>query len=222
MLQEYANDFLTVYGLIQRVRRLAQSYLRLRKGGFSSEGGILVRAAMEHAVTAQYAYLTPDGIERLNITLSRSHKDYAEAIAESSTKPGIHEWAASIERPDGPGLPRFSGQGMMGQLDAVKFLKTTYKVLSQVGHVSHESQFDAFVEFDGKYHLTPEPEEAFTHEVLYALAGFCLMSDWVVTRLEGNEAELNLIRQLGGQLSLPWRLDTHLPVENRRFPNEEE
>lgn len=220
VLPEYADDFLTLYGLIQRVRRLAQSYLRLRKQGFSSEGQILVRAAMEHAVTAQYAFLTPSGIARLHVTLGRAHKNYAVVLAESSTKPEIHEWAARIEAPDGSSLPPFSGEGMMGQLDSIKFLKTTYKVLSQVGHVSHESQFDAFVEDDGRYHLTTEPQPSFTHEVLYALVGFCLLSDWVLARLEGNEAELHLIRQLGGQLRLPWRLDTHLTAEKRRFPNE--
>lgn len=222
VLPEYRDDFLMLYGLIQRVRRLAQAYLRLRKQGFSSEGGVLVRAAMEHAVTAQYAYLTPSGIARLNVTLVRAQKDFVAALAEGSAKPEILEWAANIDAPDGASLPPFSGGGMMGQLDSIKFLKKTYKVLSQVGHVSHESQLDAIVEVDGEYHLATEPQPTFTHEVLYALAGFCLMSDWVLARLEGDEAEVDRLRQLGGQLRLPWRLDTHLAPEKRRFPKEDE
>lgn len=57
-------------------------------------------------------------------------------------------------------------------------------------HVSHESQFDAIVEVDGRYHLTTEPQQSFTLKVLYALADFCLMSNLILARLEGNEAEL--------------------------------
>ncbi len=49
------DEFLLLFGLTHRVRRLAQAYLRLRKGDFEVEGQILVRSALEHAVTAQWA-----------------------------------------------------------------------------------------------------------------------------------------------------------------------
>jgi hypothetical protein len=52
--EENHRDFLELFGLIQRVGRLARGYLALRHQGFTAEGTILVRSALEHAVTAQW------------------------------------------------------------------------------------------------------------------------------------------------------------------------
>lgn len=60
---------------------------------------------------------------------------------------------------------------MMGELDTVKFLKTTHKVLSQTGHVSHESQIDAIIEVDGELRLNSALDIGIEHEVFYALIG---------------------------------------------------
>ncbi|MET0887791.1 MAG: hypothetical protein ABWX92_15225 [Mycetocola sp.] len=220
VLAEYQSDFLVLFGLIHRVRRLARAYILLRKQAFTTEGEVLVRAAMEHAVTAQYAFLTVGGIERLNNTLGQAQKKYAAVIAASSPSAELDAWAAALPDPTGPQLPPFSGAGIIGQLDTIKFLKTTYKVLSQTGHVSHESQTDAIIEVDGEYRLQPEPEPFFEHEVLYALTGFCLLAAWIIARLEGNTWEEARLQEFGVQLHVPWRLDTHLPAERRRFPNE--
>ncbi|WP_448808358.1 hypothetical protein [Agromyces bauzanensis] len=210
-----------LYGLIKRVQRLAQAYMRLRRLGFGSEGEVLVRSALEHSATAQYAYLTPDGVQRLNATLLAKQREWAITIAESSSVPKMREWADSLDEPVGPGLPPFSGDGIIGTLDTVKFLKTTYKVLSQVGHVSHEAWTDTFEDVDGKLHIRDQPEPSWEHEIVYSLAGFCMLSAWVLARLEGDDAEIDRLHHFGNELHLPWRLDLHLPREKRRFPDDE-
>ena len=60
VLDESAWDFRVLGGLIERVRRAALAYLLLEKRGYRTEGRALVRSALEHAVTAQWEYLTHD------------------------------------------------------------------------------------------------------------------------------------------------------------------
>lgn len=218
--ESYA-DFTTLFGLLQRVRRLAHAYMRLRNDGFGSEGEVLIRAALEHAVTAQWAYLTPGGVKRLDVTLTAKQKEFAEVMASTSENPDMRAWAEQRPAPDGKQLPKFTGDGIMADLDDIQFLKATYKVLSQVGHVSHEAWLDAFVNIDGQLHIRDQPVPSMEHEMLYSLAGFCLLSAWIMARIQGDEQEIRRLQERGVQLHLPWRLDTHMPPERRRFPDEE-
>lgn len=217
---ENYRDFSLLYGLVKRVQRLAHAYMKLRRLRFASEGEVLVRAALEHAVTAQYAYLTKGGVDRLAVTLERKQKEWAEAIASSLTDPKAKQWADEMPVPTGKGLPEFTGEGMMGELDEIEFLKVTYKVLSQVGHVSHESWTDTFVDVDGQLQIRESPDDYLDHEILYCLAGFCLLVAWITARLEQDDDEIDRLRQYGVAMHLPWRLDTHLPAKKRRFPSE--
>ncbi|MFC9560087.1 DUF5677 domain-containing protein [Agromyces sp. NPDC056965] len=219
---ENQTDFIALFGLLQRTRRLAQAYLRLRKAGYSSEGKVLLRAALEHSVTAQWAYLTPGGIARLNISQVRAQRDYLQVIASTSSKTELQEWADSIETPEGKGLPKFTGtDGIMNELDSVMFLKSSYKVLSQVGHVTHEAALDFIVEVEGELQLRDSPEASMEHELLYALAGFCMLSAWIMARLQGDDDEIRRLQEISTGLQVPWRLDVHLEPARRRFPDED-
>lgn len=221
---ENKHDYLFLFGLIQRVRRLAQAYLALRRVGFANEGDILVRSALEHAVAAQWAYLAPGGMDRLHISLARAQADLASNMIGYSSDP---EWAAREKElrasiPAGRGLPKFSGrQGIMADLDSVKFLAVSYSVLSQVGHVTHQAPLDHVVEIDGIVTLRTVPEARENQEVLYALTGFCMLAAWLSARLEDDAVEILRLKDLSVQLHVPWRLDTHLPAARGRFPGED-
>ncbi len=209
------RDFLVLFGLIQRVRRLARAYLALRHRGFVSEGTILIRSALEHAVTAQWAYLTPGGVDRLHVSLARSQADVASAMIEYSSDPQWETRAASLREgiPPGPGLPKLTGpQGMVKELDDVLFLSMSYRVLSQVGHVSYLAPLD-FIDTGGdEISLREQPEPLEEAETLYALAGFSMLSAWIEARLEDRTDEIRRLHEIACQLSIPWRLDTHLPA----------
>lgn len=218
------REFLVLFGLVQRVRRLAQAHLRLDRAGFANEASVLIRAALEHAVTAQWAFLTPGGVDRLHVTLARAQADLAGSMTGYSKDP---EWVTRERQlraaiPAGPGLPKFTGpQGIMAELDSIKFLAVSYRVLSQVGHVTHQAPLDFVVENEGVVRLRTEPEASEHTEMLYALTGFCMLVSWLHARLEGDDAEVVRLKEIALRLQVPWRLDTHLPDDRRRFPGED-
>ncbi|MHA6668609.1 hypothetical protein ACX3O0_07040 [Homoserinimonas sp. A447] len=218
------REFLVLFGLVQRVRRLAQAYLRLDSAGFGNEASALVRAALEHAVTAQWAYLTPGGVDRLHVTLARAQADLASGMTSYSKDP---EWVTRERQlrdaiPPGPGLPKFTGtDGIMAALDSISFLAVSYRVLSQVGHVTHQAPLDFIVETEGVVRLRKQPEAENHAEVMYALTGFCMLVAWLHARLEGDDAEVIRLKEMSVRLHVPWRLDTHLTDDRRRFPGED-
>lgn len=224
---ESAWDFRVLGGLLERVRRAAHAYLVLDQRGFAVEGRFMVRSAIEHAVTAQWAYLTPDGIDRLEVKMVQARLDYAKQSRDVNDP----EWAeviAGIEAQfpttgDGirkPGVPKFTGAGqMLAIMDTTGYLQRAYAVLSRVGHVSDQAVSDYFVtEPDGTVVVTSAPAEDFDLEVFHTLATCCALAAWVRARLEGDEKGMELASTQG----LLYRLDTHLAPTQRRFPDEEE
>lgn len=212
------DEFLFLFGLTHRVRRLAQAYLRLRKGDFEVEGQILVRSALEHAVTAQWAYLTRGGIERLKVSGTTDQYTFVKLLAEYSSDPAAPQQVEDFKDRvlKGPGLPNFTE--MIKQLDNNGFLRTTYKVLSQVVHVTHQATLDALdSDESGDVTLKLKPGADIGHETLYTLASACMLSAWIVADLEGIADEFSRLKSFSEQLSIPYRLDASLSAEARRF-----
>ncbi|WP_292787391.1 MULTISPECIES: hypothetical protein [unclassified Microbacterium] len=220
-------EFRVLGGLIERVRRAAKAYLLLEKNGYAAEGRVIVRSALEHAVTAQWAYLMVGGIERLEVSLRAKRHEYTR-----SSRPGDEDWddlLADLEKRiprhqddpkrRAPGLPKFTGErGILADLDKTGYLMRAFVVLSRVNHVSDEAVSDYFVEVDGQTHVADSPASIFDDDVFHTLATACCLASWVMARLEKNEYEIRGARSQ----HLLWRLDTHLPAERRRFPAEAE
>lgn len=59
------REFRLMIGPCLQVMKYAQAYLLLADSGFTREAEPLARAALEHAVTMQWSYLTKDGIDRM-------------------------------------------------------------------------------------------------------------------------------------------------------------
>ncbi|MCJ0700236.1 hypothetical protein FRIG_03655 [Frigoribacterium faeni] len=223
---ESAWDFRVLGGVLERVRRAAHAYLVLDQRGFAVEGRFMVRSAIEHAVTAQWAYLTPDGIDRLEVKMIQARLDYAKH-SRNLNDPEWAEVIAGIEKQfprtrsgiRKPGTPKFTGAGqMLATMDATGYLQRAYAVLSRVGHVSDQAVTDYFMtEADGTVVVTSAPAEDFDLEVFHTIATCCALAAWVRARLEGDEQSIELASSQG----LLYRLDTHLDPVQRRFPNEE-
>lgn len=219
---EKQREFLLLFGLTHRVRRLAQSFLRLRKDGFDVEGQILLRSALEHAVTAQWAYLAKGGMSQLQVSASKDQYSLVKLIGHYSTDPNmptvVNHFAERVE--SGAQLPTVTE--LMKQLDNNGFLRTSYKVLSQVTHVTHQSSLDALdTDAGGNITLRLEPENEFAHQSLYVLASCCLLSAWIVAHLEDDSDEIARLLEVGTLLAMPCRLDGSLPNEVRRFDNDD-
>lgn len=219
------DDYLILFGLFQRTRRFAAAYLRLHKKGFQIEGIPIVRAALEHAVTAQWCYLTIDGISRLNSSMVQDQINFAVAMKMYSPSKA-DEWdqyekEARNSRPDGRGIPPFSGKGLINQIDSESFLASSYKVFSQVTHVSSWASIDHVSLVEDKYVLRKEPVFEIGEEILYTLAVVCMLAAWVQAHLEEDTQELRILEETSKELSLPCRLDFNLDSKDRRFPGED-
>lgn len=222
---ENRDNFVVLGPLVHRERRYARAFLRISHAGHEVEGRVLVRSALEHAVTAQWAYLTPGGIARLTRSQAIAQAEVAEPMTTYSANPEWPVFASELRDsvPAGKALPKFTdAQRMMAELDSVRFLAVTYKLMSSTGHVSHETALDYFIDVDGEPHIQDDPESTFTDETLYALAGFCLLASCLLARLEDDAGEIRVVQEAGVRLHLPWRLDTHLPPARRRFPLEDD
>ncbi|WP_085369575.1 DUF5677 domain-containing protein [Leifsonia sp. NCR5] len=224
VLDEYGWDFRILGGLIERVRRAARAYLLLEKRGFEAEARPLVRSALEHAVTAQWAFLTPDGVDRLEVRMLQARVDYAKGSRDVDDP----EWDELIVRLEAQvprsvngstrrGMPKFTGKdSVLKALDATGYLQRAYTILSRAGHVTDQVVTDYFVEDDGIVAVASAPSDVHDIDVFHTLATSCCLAAWVLARLEGDAHGLELATSQG----LLWRLDTHLPAEGRRFPTD--
>lgn len=225
VLPENGWDFQVLGGILERVRRAARAYLLLEKRGYAVEGRLLVRSAIEHAVTAQWAYLTPDGIDRLQVMLMLARRTYARTSRDADDPEWV-EVLAEIERqipkqPDGSlkrGMPKFSGrESVLSTMDVTGYLQRGYAVLSRAGHVTDQAVTDYFaMEEDGTVAIADRPAEDHSLPVFHTLATCCALSAWVLARLEGDARGIEIASSQG----LLFRLDTHLPANERRFPLE--
>ena len=223
--KESAWDFHVLGGILERVRRAARAYLVLEKRGYGVEGRLVVRSAIEHAVTAQWAYLTPDGIDRLQVKMMLARRTYGNT-ARDKDDPEWVEVMTRIERqipknPDGTlkrGMPKFTGpDGVLETMDNTGYLRRGYSVLSRAGHVTDQAVTDYFaMEDNGTMAIADRPAEDHAAPVFHTLAMCCSLSAWVLARLEGDERGIELASSQG----LLHRLDTHLKPSLRRFPHE--
>ncbi|WP_202567675.1 hypothetical protein [Agreia sp. COWG] len=140
---ESAWDFRVLGGVLERVRRAAHAYLVLDQRGFAVEGRFLVRSAIEHAVTAQWAYLTPDGIDRLEVKMVQARLDYAKQSRDVNDP----EWAdviAGIEAQfptTGGGIRNQARRNSLARARCSQrwTRRGTFNVLTRCSHVSDMS-----------------------------------------------------------------------------------
>jgi hypothetical protein len=173
---------------------------------------MLVRAALEHAVTAQWVFYTVGGVDRMRHSGASDQFNLARDVG--ATERQLRDLGDAI--PSGPGMPAW-GQIVTDVDDPAGFIRQSYRVLSQIVHVTHSTIIDGLaVGEDGEVSLRMEPEPAVEQEVLYALTGACLLAAWLLAVMSGDTSEQQRLRERGVDLHMPWRLDHHLLDERRR------
>ena len=215
VLSRHADAFLPVYALTQRVRRYSRAYIRLMHDGMASAGQPLVRAALEHAVTAQWVFYSKDGIDRMKVSSAKDHLKFVQDIGSyADDDPYIEQLRAEVQ--PGPGLQTWHQirEAFEKEKD---FLASSYAVLSQAVHVTHAVWFDAIsVEEDGSLALRDEPDDFSNDAVTYVLASSCMLSWWLEAVCRGDEHRMRALQDDAHTLSMPASLERRLPPDQLR------
>lgn len=210
--RDHGDTFLTLYPLTQRVRRYARAYVRLGHHGMSAEGQPLVRAALEHAVTAQWVFYTKDGVERMRVSTAKDHLKFVRDVGGlSDDDPGVRKILEDM--PPGPGLQNWA-QIRKALEGSENFLGSTYAVLSQSVHPAHGAWFDAIhVDDEGNISLRDAPEDLYRDPIVYALASSCMLAWWLEAVCLGDEHRKRALLEDGHTLSMPASLANRLPPD---------
>lgn len=199
--------FKMTFGCCVQTARFAEAYLVLMKSGLSLEGRALARAALEHAATAQFAYLKPDGFDRLANQASAAEWSLNERMYRWL---GIEDFNPGEKEEAGPRLPKVSGKGgIMALLDPGNdLLEPGYAVLSQGVHVTYETVTGFFrTSKEGDLQLYQHRKDSLAHYSLLLVAASCMLVAWIQAEVLENELRLKELEFRSEQLSLPTKLD---------------
>lgn len=216
---QHIESFPIVWGVCQRVRRFARAYLRLVKHELATAGHPIVRAALEHAVTAQWVFYSADGPARFRKSMALDQLALATVVGGLKDDDPITATLKSYV-PDAKGMPPWK-QIRQDLDDPTDFVSHTYQVLSQAVHVTHGVVRDSFMYDDnGELHIREAPEDEYPHQVLYTLAASCMLAWWLEATSYGDQTRLQRLQEDGSRLALRWRLDGRLPPDQRRFSDD--
>src|SRR6478609_2668931 len=71
-----------LHGVNMQAIRHSAAFMTLRRTMFSREADVCARAALEHSVTAQWAYFSRDGVDRLANSVEADMKQYYTLVGE--------------------------------------------------------------------------------------------------------------------------------------------
>lgn len=211
------QEFFLLYGLCAQSIRCADAYLVLVDANMQREGVPVVRTALEHVLTAQWAYLTVGGLDRLRVETDRDRKHHYQQLATWLKNGEIQDAAEALPQALGKGLPKFAE--MLRGLDADdKFLATSYNVLSQVVHVAHGT-VTSFLDLAEVTEVTYDAADHYDYPTLYVAASTCMLATWVITSLTADTERLAYLDGKSDELQLPMMLAERLQSHQRRSLN---
>jgi len=134
--ESQGNEFLLLFGLAARTVKYSDAYLLLTRSNFESQATPLARAALEHAVTLQWAYLIDGGVDRFRVEIAHDRVAHYSTLAAWMNSDELKARVAGLGLPPrGKRMPPFLN--MLRELDEGRFLETSYHVLSQELHMTH-------------------------------------------------------------------------------------
>lgn len=211
-----STEFLILYGLVGRTTRFADAYLKLVRLDHGHEAVALARAALEHAVTAQWVFLVHGGIDRYQVAIERDLREHYKTMAKYLESPEFVARVAALGPPPaGKALPPF--MEMLRQLDRQRFLETSYHMLSQQVHVTHAAVTSFLDQSENLAQLKYEQDYPYAYQATYVVAEACMLVRWIQATLTNDEGVLAELNRKSDELVLPMNLIESLP-EGRRRP----
>ncbi|MBN9629638.1 MAG: hypothetical protein J0I18_03380 [Actinobacteria bacterium] len=206
--------FKQLWGICVQTLRHARAYVVLVDAGFEREAMVLARAALEHAVTAQWAFHWHDGLSRLRVSMVRGEKENIELVGNWFSDEGLLATAAAITVPQGRGLPSFTD--MMRDLDEERFLQNSYGSLSLAVHVRASTQTSYFASETEELLLRHEPSHALRGPATNMAAMAAMLAVAIIMELVDDRAALARIDEASEALLLPPTLRPGIPEAKRR------
>lgn len=210
------NEFLLLFGLAARTVKYSDAYLLLTRSHFASQAPPLARAALEHAVTLQWAFLVDGGVNRFRVEIAHDRLAHYSTLAAWMSN---GEFSARVARldppPQGKRMPPF--MNMLRELDEGRFLETSYHVLSQEVHVTHAAVTSFLTPGESEpVSLVLDQEYPYRYPATYAVAAACMLARWVVARMTNDAGLLEVLDKASDRLILPMNLIEQLPPGRRR------
>jgi hypothetical protein len=213
----HADDFVALFGICTQAVRNAEAYIVCEQAGFVREAQTLSRAALEHAVTAQWCYFRETGISRLAADHIEQRFAYYNAMADWLGDDALREGAKKLTRaPEGAKrMPKF-GQ-LLAELDENTFLKTMYMNLSRVTHVTDATVGEYVHQLpDGTFEVNLAPDFAFASGGLFMAAAAALMGAAMIADLTLDRTSIEILDKASDELGAPLLLRQYLAPEIRR------
>lgn len=215
MTWAHENEFYLLFGVIVRTVRYADAFLDLMELGKEPEAAPLARAALEHAVTLQWVFVSDGGIDRFNWEVAHDRISHYTNLATWQNNTELAGLVAQLDEP--PAGKRLAPFGnLLADLDQEKFLVTSYHILSQQVHVTHAVVAAALVQGPEELHITYEQAYSYRVEATYTVAAACMLARWVLAKLTDDEALLERLDKISDELHLPMTLIESLPTKKRR------
>ncbi|QNE37938.1 hypothetical protein [Leifsonia shinshuensis] len=206
--------FKQLWGICVQAIRHARAYVLLVDADFEREAMVLARAALEHAVTAQWAFHRHDGLSKLRVSMVRGEKENIEMVGEWFSDAGLLATAAAISVPQGRGLPSFTD--MMRDLDEERFLENSYGSLSLAVHVRASTQTSYFAGSADDLVLRHVPAHALRGPATNMAAMAAMLAVAVIMELVDDQEALSRINEESERLILPPTLRPGIPETKRR------
>ncbi len=211
-----------LYGLCQQALNHARAALAVLDAGLPVEAGVNIRAALEHAVTAQWVFLTPDGVMRLIEGAKTAYSFYDSAQMRVPLPPNlldqIADWKAL--RP----LPIFSVR--CDDLDGTHdpetpksgTLRFEYVRLSQATHVTSRTiaEYLSIDPLSGEVLLRQESPDRFPAANMLSLGMATAMACWVLESLRVPPNRLSEVEQIADEANIPSTLAEDYEVAKRK------
>lgn len=215
VVRAHENEFYLLFGVIVRTMRYADAFLDLMNSGKQPEAVPLARAALEHAITLQWVFVSDGGVNRFNREVAHDRISHYTNLATWLQNTELADLVAQLDEPPrGKRLAPFGN--LLADLDQERFLATSYHILSQQVHVTHAAVADGLVQGPDELHVAYEQTYSYRTEATYAVAAACMLARWVLAKLTNDEALLERLDKVSDELHLPMTLIDSLPERKRR------
>lgn len=199
-----------LHGLCQQALNHSQAAWAVIDAGFPLEASINIRAALEHAVTAQWAFLTPSGVSRL----VDGAKYRAFQYFESAGRQAFLDHRAMEQIADWKILPQLPGfSTLCDDIDGTHdpevprsgLLRFEYVRLSQAAHVT-SSTITGYLHVDdlnGHTSLGHQADEPFPEANLLDLGMATAMACWIVESIRTEPNRLADVERIADEANIP-------------------